>query len=312
MNDIGASFVAVETAPTPPELAPSVRVSVVMVAYMTGEALARSLACVAEDPAVDEFVLVDNGSDPAETALIDAAAAGRPHMRVVRGQGNVGFARGANLGAAAATGDVLIFLNPDAFLQPDCVRALACAVLAGGPKRLVGGRVLNADRSEQRGARRGEITPLAALLSLSGLTQKAPGLRRFEVHWENEAAPADLCPVPTISGAFFAMRRSDYLALGGFDEGYFLHVEDIDLCWRVREAGGEVLFHPTAEVVHLGHTSRASPLRVELYKGLGLARYFRKRAQGVGEAVTAWLIWPLVVGAALMRPILWRLTGRTA
>lgn len=312
MNDIGASFVAVEAAPTPHDLAPPARITVVMVAYMTGEALARSLACVASDPAIDEFVLVDNGSDPAETALIDNALARHPQMRLVRGQGNVGFARGANLGAAAATGDVLIFLNPDAFLQSGCVAALARAVLEGGPKRLVGGRVLNADRSEQRGARRGEITPLAALLSLSGLAQKAPALRRFEVHWEHEAAPAGLCPVPTISGAFFAMRRSDYLALGGFDEGYFLHVEDIDLCWRVREAGGEVMFHPKAEVVHLGHTSRASPIRVELYKGLGLARYFRKRAHGVGEAVMAWLIGPLVIGAAVVRPILWRLTGRAA
>lgn len=312
MNDIGASFVAVEAAPTPHDLAPQARISVVMVVYMTGEPLERSLACAAADQAISEFVVVDNGSNPAEAALIDAAARCYRHMRVVRGQGNVGFARGANLGAAAATGDVLIFLNPDAFLQPGGVHALADAVLAGGPKRLVGGRVLNADRSEQRGARRGDITPLAALLSLSNLTQKIPALRRFEVHWEHEAAPAGLCAVPTISGAFFAMRRADYLALGGFDEGYFLHVEDIDLCWRVRQAGGEVMFHPTAEVVHVGHTSRASPLRVELYKGLGLARYFRKRASGLGQALAAWMLWPLVVGAALVRPLLWRLTGRTA
>ena len=57
-------------------------------------------------------------------------------------------------------------------------------------------------------------------------------------------------------------------------------------------------------------SSRASPLRVELYKGLGLARYFRKRAQGLGQRVAAWLIGPLVVGAAVARPILWRITGR--
>lgn len=311
MNDIGASFVAVEAVPPPHDVAPRARLSVIMVVYMTGEALDQSLACVLADPAVDEFIIVDNGSDPGEAAILDAFAARHPQARLLRGQGNVGFARGANLGAEAATGDVLIFLNPDAFLQPGGARALAKAVLDGGPLRLVGGRVLNADRTEQRGARRGEITPLAALLSLSGLTRAKP-LRRYEVHWENEAAPAALCPVPTISGAFFAIGRAGYLSLGGFDEGYFLHVEDIDLCWRVREAGGEVMFHPKAEVVHLGHTSRASPLKVELSKGLGLARYFRKRAHGVGEAVAAWLLWPLVVGAAVVRPLLWRLTGRAA
>ena len=309
MNDIGASFVAVETAPTPHGIAEGARISVIMVVYMTGEALEQSLACVLDDRQVDEFIVVDNGSDAREAAILDAYAERYPRMRLVRGQGNVGFARGANLGAAAAVGEVLIFLNPDAFLQPGGAGALAKAVLDGGTMRLVGGRVLNADRTEQRGARRGEITPMAALLSLSGLTRRA-SLRRYEVHWENEAAPAGLCPVPTISGAFFAMRRADYVRVGGFDEGYFLHVEDIDLCWRVREAGGEVMFHPKAEVIHLGHTSRASPLRVELYKGLGLARYFRKRAHGLGEAVAAWLLWPLVVGAAVARPLLWRLTGR--
>ena len=71
-----------------------------------------------------------------------------------------------------------------------------------------------------------------------------------------------------------------------------------------------ILQQQGAEVIHLGHTSRASPLRVELYKGLGLARYFRQRAHGLGEAVAAWLLWPLVVGAAVARPLLWRLTGR--
>ncbi|MDO8900685.1 MAG: glycosyltransferase family 2 protein [Phenylobacterium sp.] len=310
MNDIGASFVAVETAPTPHGIAEDARISVIMVVYMTGEALDQSLACVLDDPQVDEFIVVDNGSDPSESAVLDAFAERHAQMRLVRGQGNVGFARGANLGARAATGEVLIFLNPDAFLQPGGAHGLARAVMGAETMRLVGGRVLNADGSEQRGARRGEITPVAALLSLSGLTRRAPALRRFEVHWENETAPAALCPVPTISGAFFAMRRTDYARLGGFDEGYFLHVEDIDLCWRVREAGGEVMFHPKAEVIHLGHTSRASPLQVELYKGLGLARYFRKRARGAGEAAAAWLLWPLVVGAAVIRPLLWRLTGR--
>lgn len=310
MNDIGASFVAVETAATPDGIAPRARISVIMVVYMTGEALEQSLACVLADPEVDEFVLVDNGSNAREAAAMRAVAAGDRRLRLVTGHGNVGFARGANIGAQSATGDVLIFLNPDAFLQPGAASALAAAVLEGGRMRLVGGRVLNADRSEQRGARRGEITPMAALLSLSSLTRRVPALQRYEVHWENQDAPAELCAVPTISGAFFAMRRIDYGRINGFDEGYFLHVEDIDLCWRVREAGGEVMFHPTAEVVHLGHTSRASPLRVELYKGLGLARYFRKRAQGLGQRVAAWLIGPLVVGAAVARPILWRITGR--
>ena len=74
--------------------------------------------------------------------------------------------------------------------------------------------------------------------------------------------------------------------------------------------GGRVLFHPKAEVVHLGHTSLTSPLRVEFHKGVGLARYFRKRAVGVSQQLIAWLLSPVVVGAAVVRPVMWRFRGR--
>jgi GT2 family glycosyltransferase len=106
------------------------------------------------------------------------------------------------------------------------------------------------------------------------------------------------------------MRREDFDALNGFDEKYFLHVEDVDLCWRVRQAGGKVLFHPKAEVIHLGHTSRTSALAVEFHKGVGLARYFRKRADGISQQLVAWLLSPVIVCTALVRPVLWRLKNR--
>lgn len=286
-------------------------VSVVMVVYRTGEALERALGCVLDDPRVDEFVIVDNGSSAAEGERLRGLARD-DRVALVTGQGNVGFARGANLGAARASGDVLVFLNPDAFLQPGCIAELAREVEARPGLALVGGRVLNADGTEQRGARRGEITPMNALLSMSGLAKLVPGWGRFEVHWEDQALPAEAIRTPTISGACFAMRREAFQGLGGFDEGFFLHVEDVDLCWRVREAGGDVLFSPRAEVIHIGGTSQTSPLKVEFHKGVGLARYFRKRARGVSQHVAAWLLSPLVVGLAVARPLARRARGRAS
>jgi hypothetical protein len=73
-----------------------------------------------------------------------------------------------------------------------------------------------------------------------------------------------------------------------------------------------VLFHPKAEVIHLGHTSQVSPLRVEFHKGVGLARYFRKRAESVSQHLLAWALSPLIVLSAILRPVLWRLRGRAA
>ena len=279
------------------------KASVIMVVYFTGPALAQTLARVLEDPSVGELVIVENGASPDEVAVIDAVAA-KPNVRLVRGQGNVGFARGANLGAANASGDDLIFLNPDAFLEPGCVNALVKA-LAGGPAPLlIGARVLNPDGHEQRGARRGEVTPFTTLLSLTRLSQKLRGLRGFEIHHESEPAPDAPIPTPTISGACFAMTREGFKSVGGFDEGFFLHVEDVDLCWRVRQSGGAVMFHPGARVVHLGSTSLKAPVVVEFWKGLGLARYFRKRAKTPARALLAWLLGPFIVMVSVARPIL--------
>ena len=308
MNGIATPIVAASPASSADSLRPRRSVSVVMVVYMTGEALEQSLACVLADPLVDELVVVDNGSAPVQLERLRALADQDGRVILVTGQGNVGFAKGANLGARTAKGDHLVFLNPDAFLQPGCVAALVREIDGQPTPSIVGGRVLNPDRTEQRGARRGEITPISALLSLSGLAKAVPAWGRFEVHWEQDALPDQVAPAPTISGACFCMRRADFDAVGGFDEGYFLHVEDVDLCWRVREAGGRVLFHPKAEVVHIGGTSQTSPLKVEFHKGVGLARYFRKRAgANLSGHLAALILGPLVIAAAVARPLMRRL-----
>jgi GT2 family glycosyltransferase len=305
MNGIAVKSGAIRKAPRSKR-----GVSVVMVVFMTGgEALDESVACALADPLVDELVVVVNGCSDDEAQRLQAAAQRDVRVVLLEGHGNIGFARGANLGARQAQGEVLVFLNPDAFVQPGCIKALTEEIEGHPVPCIVGGRVLNADRTEQRGARRGDITPVNALMSLVGLS-KSKSMKRFEVHWEEDASPDRAAAVPTISGACFCMRREDFECVGGFDEGYFLHVEDVDLCWRVRDKGGEVLFHPKAEVVHLGHTSLASPLKVEFHKGVGLARFFRKRARSGGQRAMAWALSPLVVAAAVVRPLVWRLTNR--
>jgi N-acetylglucosaminyl-diphospho-decaprenol L-rhamnosyltransferase len=305
MNDASGSFardgfITATRAPTPvgPEI------SVVMVVYQTGEVLTDSIVRVLSDPDVDELVLIDNGSSPAEKAVMDKAACADQRVTVIRGQGNVGFARAANIGAKAAHGHILVVLNPDAFLQEGCIAALRAALKDQASPCLVGARIMNHDGSEQRGARRGEVTPVTSLLSLTNLSRAFGGLKGFEIHHENDPAPKRRIQVPTISGACFAIRRYDFFALGGFDTGYFLHVEDVDLCWRVRQAGGTVLFEPRARVMHLGSTSLKSPLKVEFWKGVGLARYFRKRADNIARLALAVAITPLIIAVSVIRPVL--------
>ncbi|CAN5551590.1 glycosyltransferase family 2 protein [soil metagenome] len=286
------------------------RISVVMVVYQTGTALADSIRHVLDEPLVDEFVIIDNGSPPSEAEMLRSLGLAEPRVVLQQGHGNVGFARGANMGAETARGEYIIFLNPDANLQKDCVAALVTAFRGQPVPTVVGARVMNTDGTEQRGGRRGEVTPVTTLLSFGHLTGRFPGLHKFEIHRELEPLPNAAVPMPTISGACFALRRGDFDLLGGFDEGYFLHVEDIDLCWRARQAGGQVLFQPKARVIHLGHTSLEHPVKVEFHKGVGLSRYFIKRADTVQRYILAVILAPAILLMSVSRPLIWKLTGR--
>lgn len=290
--------------------APSASVSVIMVVYMTGPALFTAISRVLADPDVDDFVIVDNGSTEADQARLFAISQTDDRIRLLSGHGNIGFARGANLGASAARGRFLVFLNPDAFIEPGCVRKLQEAAKGRPSPCVVGARVLNEDRSEQRGARRGEVTPVTTVLSFTRLADKVRRFRPFEIHWEELPLPQGPVPVPVISGACFGVSRSDFRRLKGFDGGFFLHVEDVDLCWRARRDGGVVLFHPEAEVIHLGHTSLVEPFFVEFFKGRGLARYFVKRADNLPRKLLAYALGPIVVLASVGRPLLRRLRGQ--
>lgn len=289
----------------------AVDVSVIMVVYMTGPALFHSIDHVLGEPRIGELVLVDNGSTPEDLERMRVLTED-PRIRLLDGHGNVGFARGANMGAAAATGRQLMFLNPDAFLQPGCVQAMEETTRGFAQDSrpcLIGANVLNVDGTEQRGGRRGEVTPVTTLLSFTRLSERIPYLRRFEIHREDEPTPSEPVEVPVISGACFFMSREHFAALGGFDGGFFLHVEDVDLCWRVRQRGGRVLFQPKAQVIHLGSTSRSHPIVVEFWKGVGLARYFRKRADTLERKLLAWSLGPLIIAVAVCRPTLRSVLG---
>ncbi|HVY34392.1 MAG TPA: glycosyltransferase family 2 protein [Caulobacteraceae bacterium] len=284
------------------------RVSVIMVAYRTGPSLFTAIPRVLADLLVQELVLVDNGSAPEDAAKLREIAASEPRLRLLQGHGNIGFARGCNLGAGQAKSGHLLILNPDAYLQPGCIAALIAGAEGFASPCIVGARVLNTDGSEQRGARRGEVTLLSTVLSLSGLTRLAP-FHGFEIHRDGEVVPAGPITVPTISGACFLISLADFDALGGFDEGYFLHVEDIDLCWRARRMGGSVVFQPTAEVLHEGSTSASPKLKVEFHKSQGLIRYFFKRADNPISWIAALALSPMIMSAALARPLLRGLLG---
>ena len=275
-------------------------VTAVVVTYFTGPLLARSLAALRLEPAIGEIILVDNGNwqgsvDDAISAS-GASGLGAKEIRVLTGHGNVGFATACNLGARAARGDYLLFINPDAIIeQGGTARLIADGLAQAGPGDglwMIAPRLVNPDGSEQQGSRRMTLTPWRAFVEATRLYRLAPQhpyFRRFNLH--DDPCPEKTTPVPCISGAAFLLPKRHYFAIDGMDEQYFLHAEDVDFCLRFANAGGAILFKPDVAVTHYKSSSRVNPLNVEWRKTASLLRYFNVHFRGDYPAPFLWLVW---------------------
>ncbi|WP_411820961.1 glycosyltransferase family 2 protein [Hyphococcus formosus] len=266
-------------------------VTAVVVSYFTGPVLARSLASLGQQPEITEIILVDNGNfnGDIDAAINDSDCAAL--VRVISGQGNIGFAAGCNLGARLAQSDYVLIFNPDA-IMPDggIVQMLVDAEELERPW-LMGAKLVGPDGVEQQGSRRRVLTPGRAFVEATRLYRLAPQhpyFQRFNMH--TSACPDEVIDVPTISGAVMFLPLADYMAIGGMDEHYFMHVEDVDFCLRFSDAGGTVYFNPHVPVVHFKSSSRANPVRIEARKTAGIIRYFHKHFSNAYPRPFLWLV----------------------
>ncbi|MEL6859394.1 MAG: glycosyltransferase family 2 protein [Pseudomonadota bacterium] len=260
-------------------------VSAIVVSYQTGPRLKECLYALATDPEVSEIILVDNGNPPPMQAWLDQFGRRHSHLTLLRGHGNIGFGAGVNRGAATAMHPDLLVLNPDAALRRGSVRGLQETAQMMRSPALVGGKIFDLFGREERGSRRRELTLWRAVTNMLGWNT-----------WTLEHLPPPNQPVdmPVISGAFFLISKTDFERIGGFDQAYFLHVEDIDLCRRCREVGGQVMYDPRAAALHFGSTSQASSRVVAGHKADSLAYYFRKNAKNPLSRVLVELALPMM------------------
>jgi GT2 family glycosyltransferase/nucleoside-diphosphate-sugar epimerase len=249
-----------------------------MVSYHTGPALWPALASCLRQPECDRLILVNNGNSPGVNAQLQDYVASEPRLRLIEGQGNVGFARACNLGAKAAEGEYLLLLNPDSLLAEGALAQAVDALSVYPPQTLMGGVVVDPDGTEQRGGRRALLNPKNAVVETLRLQRFFPQAERFNFH--QEALPDMPHDVPAISGACMFLRLAFYRALGGLDEGYFLHMEDMDFCYRVHQAGGTVVSLPALRVLHFRSTSDAPSAFVEGHKARGFVRYLKTHFKG--------------------------------
>lgn len=258
-----------------PEEGPTIAVVVV-----SHETRGEALGCLASAAAgADELVLVDSGSSDGTAAAVRAAYDG---VRVLE-LDNVGFGRGANAGVRACRAPVVVVANADVRFSPDALEILRDRLLAESDVGAVGPAVAYPDGSPQASARR--MPDLTTAVGHALLMRVRPD-NRFTRHYRAADVAGDRSrDVDWLSGCAVALRRDAFEDVDGFDPGYFLYVEDVDLGVRLRAAGWRLRFEPAASVVHrVGASTRQRRARSLVHHARGLDRLYGRRLAARGPA----------------------------
>jgi N-acetylglucosaminyl-diphospho-decaprenol L-rhamnosyltransferase len=247
-------------------------IDAVIVSYNSRDTLRACVEPLLRIPEVSVTV-VDNASSDGSLESVSELP-----VRAIAAGRNGGFAFGCNLGTAAGTAPFVLFVNPDARVRPADLRRMAEVLEREPDVGLLGPRIVDAD---------GEVVPSMRRFQRVGSTwATALFLHRLfrRAAWANEivrdpAAYGRPAYPEWLSGACLLARRTVLESVQGFDEGFFLYGEDMDLCARVRAAGYRIRFEPTASVFHEG--GRSAP-RTGLYAVLARSRIrFARRHSGI-------------------------------
>lgn len=194
-----------------------------------------------------EIIVVDNDSADGSAAMVVETF---PRVTLIASKTNLGFARASNLAATKASGEYILYLNPDTELVTNAFLGMWNALKENPSYGAVGCRLLNSDESVQLTCASAFPSPRNELSSLLFLDRLFPNSRlcssRELNYWDHRDSRAVEC----LSGACMMLRRSLVEKLGGFDEELFMYGEDLDLCFRVSQEGlalyylaSEVIFH---------------------------------------------------------------------
>ncbi len=266
--------------------------SVLVISFNTRDITLACLRSYFDQPRADEheLIVLDNDSSDGSADAIQAEFGDR--LKLIRLDGNVGFAAGNNRAAEHATGDRLLLLNPDTVVLDDAINRLLAFADGTPDERIWGGKTLFADRT---------LNPKSCWMRATpwSLFCQAAGLSRFRSNRFLNPEQPDAwgrgrpSRVDIVSGCFLLIDRDLWNTLGGFDESFFMYGEEADLCLRAREHGASPAVTDDAVIIHYGGAServRSGKLIRLLHAKYRLCRRHWRTPSLAGIMVA---LWPL-------------------
>ena len=242
-----------------------------------------------------EVVVVDNASTDGSADGVDAID---PSATVVRNPRNVGYGRACNQGFGVTNSPFVCFLNPDIVPEPESLATMLKAIEDWPDVGILGPRLVNPDGSTYPSCRVVPKIGVAVGHAVLGLfTEKNRFTRAYKLMDVDHDTEQE---VDWVSGAAMLVRRDAFEQVGGFDEGFFMYAEDMDLCARLRQAGWKSLYYPSAQMLHyVAGSSRRQPYKMIRHHHFSLIRFMARRLKGplklLVPAVAAGLLGRMLV-----------------
>ncbi|MCY3749655.1 MAG: glycosyltransferase family 2 protein [Chloroflexi bacterium] len=268
-------------------------VAVVITTFNVRELLERCLNSLVDACASRtlEAVVVDNGVGDDTWPMLLA----RADVRAIRGSPELGFGGANNIGAAATSAPLILFLNPDTEPEPRSIEMLAGELTRRPDAAAAGPRLTLSDGSLDPAGRRHFPRPANAVYRFLGSPRV---FRRSLARPYNAAEPAGaaVSEIEAVSGACLMVRREAFATVGGFDPRFFMYGDDLDLQRRLADAGWRTLYIPTVRVWHLKRqSSRQRPIRTRFEFYRSMWRYYSKH-----HGHDPWPLRVVVLGGVLI------------
>ncbi len=286
----------------------------VIVNWNTCDYLQRCLKTVfaSEGDFSYEVVVVDNASTDGSPQMVQEQF---PQARLIASDENLGYPRGNNAGLRllgyAGAGDVqddapryALLLNPDTEVPPDALYQMVQFMDSRSDVGVAGPKLVLEDGSLDKACRRGFPTPLVSFYHFSGLAKLFPQSERFGRYNMTFADPDDSLEVDSVVGAYMQVRKECIDAAGLMDEDFFMYGEDLDWCYRIKQAGWRVWYHADVTVYHKKRAASSKSKRAPFEFWRAMLIFYRKHFR----QETALPLHLLILTALLVKggPGLWQ------
>jgi N-acetylglucosaminyl-diphospho-decaprenol L-rhamnosyltransferase len=280
--------------------------SLVIVNYNTVEDLRKCLITLKERLGSWETIVVDNGSSDGSREMVLKEF---PWVDLVDNPGNPGYASACNKGLAETSQPYVLILNSDVEFLENGLEEVLDYLDANPDVGALGPMVLNSDGSAQMSCRRFPSMRENMVHGFLGdFWPDNPLTRSYQM---KDMRREEICEADWVSGAAMFLRRSAAEKVGGFDENYFMYVEDVDLCWRLKRAGFKVTYHPSFKLIHhIGRTSSQQSMRMLYEHHRSMYIFFRRRYTGWRKFVLLPLVLAGLAGRFLLSLLIQHVRAR--